>query len=168
MHKLRDQIIRRLVGQQITKGELHVESALSPALLEGLPALLGINLERRLRVVIVDVATPRLARLLPIRGVIRFDFALKTRVQRTIPIRDAEIGGALKHSQVSRLLGDDRNGLNTGGTGTDDPDPSASEIHRLVRPVAGVVPAALEALQPLDRRHSRSRDATARHDAILG
>src|SRR5262249_7145372 len=49
--------------------------------------------------------------------------------------------------------------LHGGGAGADDGDALGGEVDALVRPLAGVVPAALEAVEPLELRNVGGRKA---------
>jgi hypothetical protein len=55
--------------------------------------------------------------------------------------------------------GDDRGGLDAGGAGADQPDALAGEVHAVMRPAAGVVPMAGEAIQARQLGHVRRRQA---------
>ena len=66
------------------------------------------------------------------------------------------------------LRGNDRNGLNSGRSGADDPNPLAGEVDALVRPFAGMVPLALKGLETLDVRHLRGRETADRGNQERG
>src|SRR5262249_45004102 len=107
----------------------------------------------------------RLARLLAELRVVLLHPLLDVAVERRIVGRDAVVRRALEHVQVPRLPGDDRDRLNGRGAGADDADALASEVHALVRPAAGVIPGALEVLEPGELRHLRAGQTAGGHDA---
>ena len=80
-------------------------------------------------------------------GDVLLDVAFELRRQRRIARRHAVVGGALEHGKVRGGLGDHRRGLDAGRAGADQADALAGEIDALVRPLAGVVPAPLEAFE---------------------
>jgi len=86
--------------------------------------------------------------------------ALEFRRQRRVARRHAVVRGALEDGQVGCRFRDHRRGLDAGGTGADLADALAAEVHALVRPLAGVVPAALECIQARDRRYVCRGQAT--------
>ena len=63
------------------------------------------------------------------------------------------------------LLGDDRDRLDRRRAGADHADALAGEVDALVRPAAGVVRRALEAVDAREVRRVRRRQAAGRHDA---
>ena len=93
--------------------------------------------------------------------------ALDLGVHRGVGVRHAEVGRALEDVRVRRLARDLRDELDAGRAGPDHPDALAGDVDALVRPARGVVPLALEALQALDLRHLRRRQAAGGHDAPL-
>src|SRR3546814_16204980 len=79
---------------------------------------------------------------------------LEFRRKRLVPGRHAVVRRSLKNGQVPGGLGDDRSSLDSGRTGADLADTLASEVNPLMRPLAGMVPCALEALQTGEDRKS--------------
>ena len=75
------------------------------------------------------------------------DRAIASARERRVPGRHAEVGGALEHRQLRGLLGDDRDRLHGGGARADHAHALAGEVDALVRPEAGVVQLAREALE---------------------
>jgi hypothetical protein len=129
-----------------------------------LPPLLIRDRKRRAIVERNDKADARLARPLPELGVVRFHLLLVTRVERPVVGGDAEIRRALEDEEMSSLLRDQRDRLDRGGAGADDGDPLAAEVDALMWPVAGLVPFALEPIEPREGRRLRCREAARRHD----
>ena len=64
------------------------------------------------------------------------------------------------------LFGDDRDRLDGRRTGADNSDALSGEIHALMRPIAGVVGLALEAVQAREVRHPCGGQAAGRHHAV--
>ena len=90
------------------------------------------------------------------------------RVEGGVVRRQAEIWRALEDGQLRRLRRHDRNRLDGRRAGANDSDPLAAEVDPFVRPVAGVIPGALEAVEALDFRLLRDRQAAGGHDHESG
>ena len=75
------------------------------------------------------------------------------------------MGGVLEYGELRRLLGYHRHGLNAGRPGADQPDPQPVQVHRLMRPLAGVVDGAAERLHVGEVRRAGGGQAARRHDA---
>ena len=80
--------------------------------------------------------------------------------------RQREVGSALEHEELPRLLGDMRDRLHARRACADHADPEAGEIDTLMRPQAGVVGFALEAVDALDIELSRRREIARGHDQV--
>src|SRR3546814_4218706 len=93
---------------------------------------------------------------------------LEFRRKRLVPGRHAVVRRSLKNGQVPGGLGDDRSSLDSGRTGADLADTLASEVNPLMRPLAGMVPCALEALQTGDVRHVGAGKAADSGDQKFG
>src|SRR4028119_1038904 len=72
--------------------------------------------------------------------------ATRSPAQPAVAAGDVVVRGALEDIGVCCLLGDLRDGLHRRRPGPDDGDPLPREVDTLVRPDAGVVPLAAEAL----------------------
>ena len=72
-----------------------------------------------------------------------------------------EVRRALEDGELGRLTRDDRDRLDGGGAGADHRDALAGEVDAVMRPSAGVVRLALEALGALDVGRLRQRQAAA-------
>ena len=83
--------------------------------------------------------------------VVRFDLFLdEPTVRRPVAGGHGELGRALEDREAAGLPGDDRNRLHAAGAGAYDRHAFSRKVDGVVRPGAGVVPVALEGLQPLD------------------
>jgi hypothetical protein len=71
--------------------------------------------------------------------------------------RGAPVGLALEHGEVAHLVGDLGDELHRGGAGADHGYPLAGQVDRVVGPVVGVEPLALEVVDALDAGHDRGR-----------
>ena len=78
----------------------------------------------------------------------------------------AKFGVPLEHYEIGRLLGDDRDELNSRRAGADDCDALADEVDPAVRPAAGRERLALEGLGTVDLGRLRGREAARRHDVM--
>src|ERR1700739_4211411 len=87
------------------------------------------------------------------------DVPLEFRCQRGVACWYAVVRRALENGEMGGRLGDHWCCLNTSGAGADLANPFAGEVHPLVRPLHGVVPASLEALEPGDAWHIRRGQA---------
>src|SRR5262249_61966406 len=123
------------------------------------------HFEGRLVVALHHEAHARLARLAAELRVVRLHRALVLRVERRVVGGHAEVRRALEHEETGGLLRDDGDGLDGGRASADHGDALAREVHALVRPVARVVPRALEALQAFELRLLRGGQAPRAHDA---
>ena len=151
---------------RVRRGE--AEAATLPAHLVLALPLLGGYRQRGLAVDGDDEADARLASLAAELRVVGLHPALVVRVQRCVPRGHAEVRRALEHHQGGGLAGDDRDRLDRGGAGADDADALAGEVHLRVRPVAGVIGRAREALQTREGRDPGGRQTSGRHDAEAG
>jgi hypothetical protein len=111
----------------------------------------GTRLERRLGAEI-DGDRTLFAPERPERCIVALDLAVLLVGDRRIMRGHAEVGRALEHDELARLLGHDRDDLRAGRSGADDADPLAGEVDRLVGPARGHIELALETLQPFDVR----------------
>ena len=89
------------------------------------------------------------------------------RCHGTVSRGNAVVGGALENGQMPGQPGQYRRGLDAGRAGADLPDALAGEVDALGRPIAGVIPTALEAVEPLEVRHVGRRQTTDRSDQEL-
>ena len=161
-------VIGLLLREQVRVRRGEAEAAALPAhLVLALPLLRGHG-QSGLIVDGNDEADARLASLPAELRVVGFHLALVFRVQRPVPRGHAEVRCALEHHQGGGLAGDDRDGLDRGGAGADDADALAGEVHVRVRPVAGVIGRAREALQTREGRDLGARQAPGGHDAEAG
>jgi hypothetical protein len=67
---------------------------------------------------------------------------------------------------MRRLLGNDRDRLDSRGACPNDPDALAAEVHALMRPMAGVVGLALKGVDAREFGHVGRREAAGSHDAM--
>lgn len=93
---------------------------------------------------------------------------LDLRTQGAILRGYAEARGPLEDGEVLGLLGDLRDDLGAGRARADDADPLAAKVDAFARPLARVVPVALEATEAPEFRCLRDGQASGRHDAIPG
>src|SRR5262249_709932 len=146
-------------------GGAEAEAAATPALLV-LPAALVVAHRQRGELAAVDhEAHARFAGLAPELGVVGLHTPLQLRIERGVVGGRTEVRRGLEAEQVPRLRGDDRDRLDGGGAGADDPHALAGEVPALVRPAARVIRLAAEALPPRELRHLRRGQAARRHDA---
>ena len=87
--------------------------------------------------------------------------------ERCIARRHGIVRGALEDGQVVSFGSDHGDGLNAGRAGTDLADALAGEIDAFVRPLAGVVPVALEVIAAGNVRHIGGREAADGGDQIF-
>ena len=168
-----DEVRGRLVGffvdHQVVEAALgEHEPALLPGALESGGALGGGDLQRRGHAGRVGDAAARVPPAPPPLLVVLLPHGGKLPVERAVRGRDGELGGALEHGQVPGLLGDHRDGLDARGAGADHADPQAGEVHRLVRPVAGVQRPPGEAVSAREHRLVGRRQAPHRGDQVPG
>ncbi len=83
---------------------------------------------------------------------------------RSVLRRPGEVRGALEHGERGGLLRDDGNRLDCRGPGADHRHSFSGEVDLVVRPAAGVVRLAREAIGALDVRCLRQREAAGGHD----
>ena len=57
-----------------------------------------------------------------------------------------KLWGPLEYMEMACLSGDDRDGLNAGGAGSDNANAQTSEIDIVMWPLPGVIPLALEGI----------------------
>ena len=141
-------LVRHEVGERSAD---EVEAALGPLLLIQLVALsLGVVQGGTLhRVQMAAAVAP--ACLLEDCLVVRFDLFLdEPTVRRPVAGGHGELGRALEDREAAGLPGDDWNRLHAAGAGAYDRHAFSRKVDGVVRPGAGVVPVALEGLQPLD------------------
>ena len=81
--------------------------------------------------------------------------------------RNDVLRGADEHRQVTDLVGDCLNHLDSGRTDTDDTDALAGEIDRFIRPARGVEQSPLERLLSGEQRRHRGGQHSAAGDQIL-
>src|SRR5205807_2507648 len=142
--ELGGRVVGVLAGEQVRKRRVEAEAAAAPAALVRALPLFRRHLEGRLVVALDDEADARLAGLAPELRVARLHLPLVFRIQGGVSRRDAEVRGPLEDEEAGRLPGDDRDRLDGGGARADDADPLAGEVDTFVRPVARVMPRALE------------------------
>jgi hypothetical protein len=97
-------------------------------------------------------AEERLARRLTVSGVSRLDLRERLRLEGLVPVRHAEVGGALEDVEMRRercQLGDD---LDSGRAGADHADALANDVDAFALPLGSVMPLPLERLEPSERR----------------
>ncbi len=104
----------------------------------------------------------------PEGGIIRLDLFLQFLVHGAVSRRHGIIWCALKHGQMFRLFGNDRDRLNGRRPSADNANPFAGKIHPFMRPFAGVINLALEAVSAFEVWCIGRRQAARRHDAIGG
>ncbi len=85
---------------------------------------------------------------------------------RAIAGGQGEIRSPLEHHKLGRLLGDDRDELNSRRTGAYDCDALAGEVDAVVRPAAGRERLALKGVGAVDLRRFRRREAARRHNVM--
>ena len=161
-------VVGRLVQRDVVIGRGEGQAALLPArAVAGLP-LFGRFLQRALfGQFLIDAVAHFLARHAAYLVVIGAEEIPLLRRQRRVARRHAEIGGALEHGELAGLLRDDRNRLDARRAGADHRDPLAGEIHRLVRPVPGVIDLAGKVRETLEVRHAGIGQAARRqHDEL--
>src|SRR5580693_1175249 len=109
-----------------------------------------------------------MTRRLAARGIFGLPFRLVFRSHRTVARWDAVIRRALEHRDVCGLLGDDGYRLDRGGARAYDRNAAASEVHRLMRPFAGVEGSAFEGLDTGKIGHESRGEAAGRHHDVAG
>ena len=107
---------------------------------------------------------PRPARRIAVRHRIGLERRLLGRGHGSVLGGTGEVRRPLKDDEIGRLLCDQRDGLDARRPGADDPNALAGEVDAFVRPSAGVVGRALEALVAWDVRRLGKREAARRHD----
>src|SRR6266851_3182212 len=143
------------------------EPGLRPQLLIQREPLFPRDLEGVARVEVVGKAGRGFANSLVNFRVGRLEPALGLRVDRPIPQRRAVIRRALEDREMADFFGDYRDELDGGGARTDDRDALAAEVRLFLRPFAGVIRDALEALNPLKRRRIIGGQDADRRDEKL-
>ncbi len=109
-----------------------------------------------------DAATRQL-RLVAVGGAVGFE-SRETVGRRGAVVRgDRERRRALEHRQLRGLRGDERDGLHARRPGADDRDSLPREVDAFVRPTAGEVHLAAEAIGTLDVDLLGHRQAAGRH-----
>src|ERR1700730_10385030 len=102
------------------------------------------------------------------RGIFGLPFRLVFRSHRAVARWDAVIRRALEHRDVCGLLGNDGYRLDGGGTRAYYGNAAAREVHRLMRPFAGVEGSALECLDARKIRHASRGETAGRHHDVAG
>src|SRR5690606_15858840 len=102
-----------------------------------------------------------------IRGVVAFALGDLRRTERAVSGRQTEVRGPVEDREVPGLLSDERDDLDAGGPGADDPDPPAGEVHRLGRPLCAVEAATLEIGDSGDVGSVRRGQVPHREDEVL-
>ena len=159
-------VVGRLVEPEIVVDRHEGEPAAIPARLVFRAALVVAVVERAaVGHLGIDAVLRHLARKAPDLGIVVAKLLPLLLAERGVAGGNGEIRGALEHRQLARLLGDDRHRLDRRRSGADDADALAGEIDLFMRPVAGVVDLALEAIEALDVGHPRVRQAAGgEHD----
>ena len=96
--------------------------------------------------------------------VLGLDLLHLDRIERRVPRRHGEGGGALEHRELVGLLGDDRDRLDGRRARADDADALAGEVDAFVGPLAGVVGRALERRRAGDVGRVGGAQAAGGHD----
>ena len=165
--KLSRRVVGLLVEHDVAKCSPKFDPALAPGrLVDGL-AFLWRRLQGKALRVGEGVSRRRRVRGAPDLGRVFLDIALELGRPRCIACRNAVGRAALKNAQVLRRLCDHRRCLNAGRSGTNQPDPLSGKVDALVRPLAGVVPLALERVQSGNRRNVGRRQAADGGDQEL-
>ena len=141
-----------------------IGTALGPATLVLLLALGFAHVGAGGLAVVIQNARPGGLGLFAAFGVVGFPGLLFRLRQGPVPRRNAEVGGALENHHLCGLFGNLGNALNARRASANDADTLSGEIHRLVRPTAGVVPLAFEVRQAGRVRHPRRRQTATRRD----
>src|SRR6266478_10008962 len=103
---------------------------------------------------------------LALYGILALPLGLVLAGHRAVARRDAVIGRALEHRDVRGLLGDDGYRLDRGGARAYDRNAAACEVHRLMRPFAGVEGSAFKGLDTGKIGHASGREAAGRHHDV--
>ncbi len=98
--------------------------------------------------------------------ILGFVLGLLLGVHRPVLGRQREVGRALEHEELARLLGDVRDRLHARRACADHAHPEAGEVDTAMRPQAGVVGLAPEAVDALDVGPSRRREVARGHDHV--
>ena len=163
-HEVGHRVVGLLVDHQVVERVHEIHAAFVPAALV-LGAALGLgHLQRAAVGELIERAD--LARPPAVFGVARLPFALRLVAEWAVAAGDAEVGRALEHREVQRLLRHRRHGLDARRAGADHADAPAGEGDRLMRPLAGVEPAALERRQALQVGQQRRRQPAAGHHQV--
>ena len=165
-NELRDRVVRRLVDHQVVERMDEVDAALAPPPLVLAPPFFLADLARALGAELVEGSD--LARARPVLGVAVLPRLLGLGLERLVPRRDREVGGALEHDEACGLARDRGDGLDAGRAGADHADPEPAEVDALVGPGAGVIDTACERVDPADVRQARHRERSACHDDEAG
>src|SRR3954447_18254341 len=159
-------VVRRLVEQHVVEARAELQAAFLPRrLVDRLP--LGFAHVERLAAGDAErMAVRRRSHYFPDLVVVLANELQELFRERRVARGHAVLGSPLEYRQVGGSLGDDRGRLDAGRARPDLADALAAEIDALARPLAGVVPAAGEALQARDLRDIGRREATHRGDEI--
>src|ERR1700736_3987007 len=101
-------------------------------------------------------------------GILGLPLGLVLAGHRAVARRDAVIRRALEHRDVCGLLGDDGYRLDRGGASSYDRNAAACEVHRLMRPFAGVEGSAFEGLDTGKIRSASRGEAPGPHAVVAG
>src|SRR5690348_9647815 len=143
------------------------EPRLRPQLLIQREPLFPRDLEGVARVEVVGKAGGGFANSLVNFRVGGLEPALRLRVDQPIPQRRTVIRRALENREMGDLLRDYRYELDGGGARPDYSDALAGEVRLFLRPFAGVIRDALEALNPFKRGRVISGQDADRRDEKL-
>ena len=108
------------------------------------------DVEGRPGVELVDKGSGRFQALVEDFRVARLYLLLLLRADRPVTQGRTVVGGALEDGQVGDLFGDGRNKLDGGGARSHHAYALAGQVDAFLRPVAGVTPLALEAVDTLE------------------
>src|SRR6266478_1688559 len=97
------------------------------------------------------------------RGILGLPLRLVSGSPRAVARRDAVIRRALEPRDVCGPLGDDGYRLDRGGARAYDRNAAACEVHRLMRPFAGVDGSAFKVLNTGKIGHASAREADGGH-----
>ena len=164
LDEIRRRVVRFLVDHHVLERRAELQPAALPGRLVDRLALLGRGLDRQALLDPEGHAVERFVRDRPDFLGVLLDVSLEFRRQRRVARGHRVVRGALEHGQMRRRRGDHRRRLDAGGAGADHADPLAGEIDAFMRPLAGVVPVALEILQAGNVRHVRGGQAADRGD----
>ena len=164
-HELGNGLIGRLVQQDIVEGvEAHMKATFLPGCLVDLLTFLGGDGKRGALGGLIGEPETRGACPVPQLAVVGLELAHIVFIQTMVAPGNIEVGRALEHKNVLGLTSHLGHHLHAGRPRADHSHLLAREIHFFMRPLPGVIPRSLEALEPLELRDVRRGQTTHRRD----